>query len=406
VGVNAHVSPLPTAAEPEATAFVMRLARALHRAGYPAHWLEEVLEDVSARLGVSGEFFVTPTSIFASFGSGHTHLARVEPNEVDLGHVAVLDALVRDIRADAIGPREGIARIEALAARPRYGMITTALAFAVASATAARFLAGGARECLVAGVIGLILGMLAGTGTPASPHRRLFVPLAAFIAALVAVAAAHALGAYAAPIALLAGVIVLLPGLTLTVAIAELSTQHLAAGTARLAGAFVTFLTIGFGAGLGDRVIHLMLGPTPLASPQPVPAWTEPLALMLAPLAFTVLLRARRRDAPGILVVCVLAFLGGRYGAGSFGPELGICLGSFTAAAASILIERRFRRSAVITLVPAILLLVPGSVGFRSVVAMFGRDVVNGVDAAFRMFLMLCGLVAGVLAANAVLRKR
>jgi len=395
-----------SAADADAVTFVMRLARALYSAGYPAHLLEDIMQDVSARLGLQGEFFATPTSIFANFGGAQTHLARVEPNELDLGRVADLDGIVRDIRDGTLSARDGVARIEALLATPGYGTIGSTIAFAFASASAARFLGGGLRECLVAGAIGLVLGLLANLGDANAPHRRLFVPLASMLAAVLASFAAHALAPYAVPVATLAGVIVLLPGLTLTAAMAELATQHLVSGTARFAGAIATFLTIGFGVALGDRLARLAFGPAPLAPVVPLPGWTEWIALVLAPIGYAVLLHARPRDLPLILLVGALAFIGGRLGGEWLGPELGICIGSFIAAAASTMFETWRGRAPIVTLVPAILLLVPGSVGFRSLVALFGRDVVNGVDTAFRMILMLCGLVAGLLAANVLVRRR
>jgi uncharacterized membrane protein YjjB (DUF3815 family) len=67
-------------------------------------------------------------------------------------------------------------------------------------------------------------------------------------------------GAYAVSNATLAGLIVLMPGLTLTVAMTELSTQHLASGTARLSAAFVTFLGMGFGVAVGNTLTNRLLG--------------------------------------------------------------------------------------------------------------------------------------------------
>ena len=103
------------------------------------------------------------------------------------------------------------------------------------------------------------------------------------------------------------------------------------------------------------------------------------------------------------LVPLVLAFWGGRVGAATLGPELGIFVGSLTAGMASNLYGRTQRRPSVIALVPALLLLVPGSVGFRSLVLMMRSDIVIGVEAAFRMAIMLSALVAGLLIANVVL---
>jgi len=42
------------------------------------------------------------------------------------------------------------------------------------------------------------------------------------------------------------------------------------------------------------------------------------------------------------------------------------------------------------------LLLVPGSVGFRSIALMMDREVLDGIQAAFRMIIMFAALVAGL----------
>ena len=55
---------------------------------------------------------------------------------------------------------------------------------------------------------------------------------------------------------------------------------------------------------------------------------------------------------------------------------------------------------------PAILLLVPGSVGYRSVSALLERNVVTGVEIAFSVVLTAIALVAGVLLANVLLPAR
>jgi uncharacterized membrane protein YjjB (DUF3815 family) len=56
------------------------------------------------------------------------------------------------------------------------------------------------------------------------------------------------------------------------------------------------------------------------------------------------------------------------------------------AAAISNLFARVRRQPATLTLVPAIVLLVPGSIGFRSLSAMLNRDVVPGVESASRTY--------------------
>ena len=63
-------------------------------------------------------------------------------------------------------------------------------------------------------------------------------------------------------------------------------------------------------------------------------------------------------------------------------------------------------RPAMIPLVPGLLLLVPGSMGLRSLSSMLERDVVTGIDTAFAMLLVGVSLVAGLLMATASVPPR
>jgi len=63
-------------------------------------------------------------------------------------------------------------------------------------------------------------------------------------------------------------------------------------------------------------------------------------------------------------------------------------------------------RPAQILHVPGVLLLVPGTIGFRSVSAMLERQVVSGIETAFTMIFIATALVAGLLVANVVVPRR
>ncbi len=101
--------------------------------------------------------------------------------------------------------------------------------------------------------------------------------------------------------------------------------------------------------------------------------------------------------------MCVLAFLGGRIGATLLGPELGVFAGAFVAALASNLLARWRGLPSLVTLSPALLLLVPGSVGFRSLALLLDREVLDGIEAVFRMIIMFAALVAGLQVAGVAL---
>jgi uncharacterized membrane protein YjjP (DUF1212 family) len=400
----------PMAEERAPLAFILKLGRALHTYGYPAHNLESILEVVTRRLGLEGQFFSTPTSIFVAFGPQHdqrTHLLRVEPGETDLGKLADLDETTSRVLSGDMHPREGLSRIdEILAAPPLYGRTLTVFAFGLASASASRFLGGGTREIAVSAAIGLMIGMLSIIARKSSSLARIFEPLAAFMASALAVLIATKVGAHSISNDVLAGLIVLVPGLTLTVALTDLSSQHLVAGTSSLTGAFVVFLKLGFGVALGGKVMASIVGAPRVASPVSLPDWTEYIALIAAPIGFSILLRAHRRDIVWIIIAGALAVAGSRAGGRALGPELGVFVGSLTVGIASNLYARFLNRPSTVTLVPGILLLVPGSVGFRSIAAMLDQHVVPGVETAFKMILIAVALVAGILMSKVIVPSR
>ncbi len=396
--------------EQDAIAFVLALGRGLHAHGYPAHRLEAALGRVSLRLGLRAQFFSMPTALFASFGreeDQRTFQIRVEPGAMDLRTLSALEAVADEVAAGTIGPGEGVVRVAAAMGAPQpYPAWLATLCFAVTSAAAARFFGGGAREIAASGAVGLVIGLLALVAERVPSLGRVFEAVAAMTSAVLACIAARYFGPVSVYIPTVAGIIVLVPGFTLTVAMTELATRNLVSGTARLAGAAGTFLAIGFGVALGTRIGEALVGATGIARPVPLPLWTEWAALLIAPLALTVLLRAPWRDLVWIELAGVLAFSGARAGTLLLGAELGTFLGAFVVAAASNAYARWLDRPSAIPLVPALLLLVPGALGFRSMSSLIERQTVPGVEAAFRMTLVAVSLAMGLLSGQLLVPPR
>ena len=393
--------------DPAAVGFVLQLARALHVHGYSAPRLEDVLGVTSSRLGLHGHrFFSTPTSIMAAFGPEarqRTHLLRVEPGEVNLGKLAELEQLSADVALGRVSPQEGMAAIARIDAAPSpYDGPVVTLAYGVVSGAVCQFLGGGWRDIGVATVLGLGLGVFSILAARHPRLGRVFEPLAAFLVSAAAIALARVAGPLSLFITTLAGLIVLMPGLTLTTAISELATRNLASGTARISGAFMTLLGIVFGVALGTRLGTALFGMPSAITPAALPGWVGAVALPLAPLASVAILRAAPRDTPWIVAAGVLGVVGGRFGAASLGVELGTFAGAFAVALASSAYERLRGRPAAVVLVPGILMLVPGSVGFRSLSSFLERRTLAGIETAFSMILTAVALAAGLLIAGVI----
>lgn len=399
----------------EAEAFVALLARELHRYGSPAHRLEEAMRSISSKLGLDGEFFCTPTAIFASFRPAgasrrseppHTVLLRLEPGEMNLEKLSQLDSILLRVLHGELAIEAAEKEIAAAAAQPpRYGRLLAVLAFGGSSAATARFFGGGLLESAAAAAIGLLIGLLAHFVESRPATGRVFEVLAAAIAAFSASAAAGRADA-SFLIVTVSALVVLMPGLTLTTAVSELAMRHLASGSSRLAGALLTFMSLAVGFALGSRCGELVFGPLSPHYPQPQPFATEALALLVAAASLLVLFRARPRDLPLFFAAATVALAGSRLGANLLGPQLGALAGAVVIGVASNLYARWLNRPSVLVQLPGLMVLVPGSLGFRSVAALLEQDTLAGVQSGFTVVLIAISLAMGLLIASAIVPPR
>src|SRR3569623_1627489 len=277
-------------------AFVIALARRLHEYGTAAPRLEEAITKVSARLSLTCDALSTPTSIalsFAECAAGKdavaqvTQVLRLAPGDVNLKRLCQVDEIADRVIDGSLGIDEGNRLLRELD-RPRSRRTDqlTVLSFGLSSASVAALLKTSWTDLCVAALCGWLIGLLAHF---ASRRPRLAASYEA-ISALLVTLIATAISAWLAPLNLksvvLASLIVLLPGMTLTTAVRELSSQHLVSGVARFGGAMPTLIKLAFGTVVADQIV-LWLG---FAAPgQPLPAiapWAQWVALPLGSFSF------------------------------------------------------------------------------------------------------------------------
>ena len=391
-----------------ATGFLMKLARALHTYGMPSHRLEVALEQVSERMGMEGQFVVTPTSVTASVGpieAAQTTLVRLQPGRVNLQKQSRLHHLIGDVCARRVTLEQGNEVLDDLMNRPpNHGRLATVAGFGLASAAAAVFFDGAQAEAATAGAIGLMIG-LATQATVRWPRFAMVMPGTAGLLAVVITALMQVtLGPMVGFIPTLAGLIILIPGLSLTIAVNELAHGHLVSGTARLGGAMMTFLQIGFGVALGSKMTAWLESPA-LERPETLPLWMLPPALLVSALAMTVLFRARPRDLPFILLAAAVSFTTSRLATLALGPELGVLLGAWLLGMLGHLLGRWRNEPSALAILPGMLLLVPGGLGFTSLSSLLAKDIISGIEAGFTMLLIALSLVTGLMLASITSRS-
>ncbi len=384
--------------------FLIALARALHEAGAPAHRLEDAVDRAARALRVPFDCLSQPTSLILGVG-GTTRVLRVHPAPIHLGRLVAIEAVGVEVSRGATSPEVALEQLAAIASAPeRFPTWVFGLATGVSSAAAAVFLQANPAGVAAAGALGLGVGLLARLERIVPGYARIHLLAASFAAAAAATALAREVP-LSVPTLTLAALIGLLPGLSLTTALTELATGHLASGTARATGAAVTFLQLGLGTSFGWQVSVLL--PRALrAAPDPLPPWAPWAALPIAAAAFALTFRARRRDFPAIALVSALAYFAATQGRLHAGPAMGAAVGGLVVGLASNLQARIRRVPTAVTQVPALLLLVPGSIGFTGFGALLDDNVTAGIGATTSMLIIAGSLVAGILAAGVLLPPR
>lgn len=391
--------------------FLLSIARALHTAGTTAQRLEDSLAVLAQGLGLRhAQFFSTPTSIMCAFGEleeQETHLLRLAPAGPHIGRLSRLERVVSEVLAGTISTSEALDQVEIIEHEPSpYSALVTIIAFGLGSAGIARFLGGGVTEIAVGGLLGIVTGALQAVAERRPSIERVYETIAAFSAAFIATAIAALLGPYGTSTAILAGIVTLLPGLVLTNAVRELAERHLASGTARLAGATIILLGLVFGVALGSRSAAALFGSVRELSPAALPWWTMAIAIVAAGISFVVILKAEPRDAGWMVGASAVSYLLASSSVRVAGPELGLFVAALFDGVAATLWGRWRDRPQTVVLVPAILMLVPGSVGFRSLNSLLEKNVVAGVQTAFAMVIAATAISAGLLVATSVAEGR
>lgn len=414
----------PPPSEPASTfrqrcTFIIDMARRLHACGTSTPRLEGAVRVLSQRLGVHTEIWCNPTGIILSFsnpakldGAEITRVLRLSPGDINLRALAMVDDIAEQVMAGRIDVAAGLQALKVLDEPPSRGrLLATVLSFGLASGSVAALLRTSVADVLAAALIGLLIGAIA---VAATARPRLAEAQEA-IAALLATLLASAIAVFLVPLSLqtvtIAALIVLMPGLMLTTAVAELSSGNWASGTARFAGASVVLLKLTFGTVAASQLVHALGWQPSTLALQALPAWTEWAGLLVGSAAFAVLFGAAKRDVP---IVMAGAWIG--YGLTKLGGEVlnlssehfagGVFFAGLGVAALANAYGRLFKRPGALLRVSGIILLVPGSVGFRSLNFVMERDVVLGLDTAVAVLSALIALVAGLLFGNLLVPPR
>ncbi|MCL2726238.1 MAG: threonine/serine exporter family protein [Polyangiaceae bacterium] len=400
--------------------YLLDIGATLAAYGCPSYRLEDVIRRIAELEGYRAEPFALPTGLFL----------RVRPNEgdrvpdvyrmtrmsewgVDLDRLTLVDEIFNDVVVRRSTIEQARARIRGVIAKPACWSPPLVWAATMACGGAvAVFFRGSAIDVLASAIVGVVLG--ATRFLLVTPAQRL---LNDFFGGLFAAACAwictHFWHDASAPIIVIAGAISLFPGMTFTTGLAELAQKNLVSGGARLMEAAITTLLVLFGvallAGLGElsgekiEFVRRSVEGRGLSLPY------QAVALVVASLSFAVIFQVPRRFLWGALLSGATGYVVTSLATKHLPLHIAAFCAALAVCALANGLARATARPAQLFMLPGLMLLVPGSFGFRSLGALLSTGelaVLSGVSQGFAMVLIGIALVVGILVANVVLPPR
>lgn len=397
-------------------AFVSEIAGRLHSYGTTAQRLEAAVVGLSQQLDLDCEPWSNPTGLILSFSdptraigsSDITRVIRLGPGDNDLHKLAMADEIADAVAAGRMSIAQGHTALRQLDKDPGWrGKAQLLLSFCLGSAGVAGLWRLPWLDIATASLIGLLIGVLTLYTDRRVASREASEALAALVAGFVAVLVASFIGPLNLNSVVIASLVVLLPGMALTNAVNELSSQHWVSGTARLAGALTTIMKLTVGAVIAVTIAQLIgLEPVVRAS-RPQPEWVEWSSLLVASFAFAMLFRASFRDYVWVMAAAIFGYAISRYAGLAWGAPAGVFLAAMALTASGNLFGRVFHRPGAIVRLPGIIMLVPGSTSLRGVLTLIQQqDVAAGESALLAVLNVVMALVAGLLFGNLLVPAR
>lgn len=386
--------------------FLTTMARELHRAGIATDAIEQTLSDLARSIGLEAQIFALPTNISISVGSDwnqRTVNMRLDPGRISLRKIALLNEIYDALRRGEIDYARAAQLVDEVDRRwPGLSPWWEVPAMALIAVGVALILGGGTREIIVSALIGLCTGLLSALSVNLPLVARLFDVVAAFMATVIVGLFVRFVGPTNVYVSIVAGIVVLLPGYSLTLALHELANDFLVAGVARLGKVLSVLLALGVGAFLALAIMPWLLS-TGNSQPHPVGTILWLVASICLAAGMSIELDARLRDCVWVFGASFIALLTTHVLGTTPAHAVSAFLAAFICGIVANLGARYLRVPQAIMLVPALLVLVPGSLSYESVLFAFQANLNTALTLGANAVFAAIQLVAGLLLSQLIL---
>lgn len=394
------------------TRFVVKLGRALHECGTSSQRTERHLSNVTRLLGLHGSFLLSPTTFTCAFWEDDEldqviHIERFEPAELNLGRLWEIDRLVESIADGRTRFDDGAVELERLATAPwNYSPWANAFSWMLTGGMFSLLLSANPQDAIAAALLSLVLFLINHIGSRDARWSPVLPILAPFVSGVLASAIAALCVRINVPFVILSSIIIYIPGLSLTVALTEISARHLISGSSRLVDSIMLLLKLFFGAVAGIAVAKFAFHGTGSGELYllALPDWKTWPAVAGLSLGLGIAMNIPQRKLMWGVLSAIIAFAAASTGEKWFGMYAGMFIGTLAVGLYSNLFTRLTRGPGSILMTQGIVLLVPGSRIYMILNHwVSGEDILPVVSGGNQALMAFIALIAGLLFSNALL---
>lgn len=390
--------------------FIVKLGKMLHKYGTPSFRLEAHLLEVATYLGVHSSFIATPTSVtFVIWSDKHedeyNHAARVQPGDIDLGLLSRTDELVNRLLANEFTLAQADKELTRIDQLPGfYHPIVEFFAFGLSTGSFALVMGSSYDDAVAAAAIGLVMFVIYYFSTKSKRIALMLEPAVALVAGVIACAISSLFDPdINIRLVVLSSIIIFIPGLALTIGLAELSSRNLVSGTARVMDALMQLFKLYFGAFLGIAIGFWLFSEVELIPTEAAPKFAVWIAVLTLCSALVVIFKLRIKHAPWAILCGFVGYFGTYWASKYLEFGLGTFVGAFAVGVFANVFTRLANAPASIVLMQGLIVLVPGSKTYISLNSFVsGKDFMQTEHIGQETFVIFMSLVAGLIFANVI----
>ena len=382
--------------------FVVQLGAAMNAAGEPVYVVQDRLTKMAAAYGApAATVSAFPTYLMVTMGRGEpaaVELTTSLGSSPRLDQIAALDRLLQEAERGVVRPADGLRRLDEIRQlRARFGRLQSIAGYSVLTMGLCLILHPAPLDVAAAALFGAFVGVLRSFGRSQQTLQVLMPVIAAFSVSTLSALAVQEELLEPGMRAMVASLVVFLPGATLTTAVLELAAGQMVSGSSRLVSGCVQLALLSFGILAGIEAVGVPSARVLFGREQVLAAWSPWLGVLVFAVGVMVAYSAPPRSFPGLLVVLYAAWTGQVLGNALFGGYVSAFVGATVMTVVAVLVSRfPAAMPSHASFLPGFWLLVPGALGLIGLTELAGggggHDLVATVGSIFAVALgVLCG---------------